>query len=77
MKNAKKMQFICLGVVFFLTYTLMDAPTLVSNIGWISITTIYPKIYDRLLITKPKVTRITHENNCFLKKIQVQVIGKY
>jgi hypothetical protein len=26
------------------------APTLVSDIGWISITTIYPKIYDRLLI---------------------------
>jgi len=25
------------------------APTLVSDIGWISITTIYPKIYDRLL----------------------------
>jgi hypothetical protein len=25
------------------------APTLVSNIAWISITTIYPKIYDRLL----------------------------
>jgi len=25
------------------------APTLVSEIGWISITTIYPKIYDRLL----------------------------
>ena len=28
------------------------APTLVSDIGWISITTIYPKIYDRLLILK-------------------------
>jgi len=28
-KNAKKMQFICLGEVFFLTYTLMDAPTFV------------------------------------------------
>jgi hypothetical protein len=27
------------------------APTLVSDIGWISITTIYPKIYDRLLIS--------------------------
>ena len=26
------------------------APTLVSDIGWISITTIYPKTYDRLLI---------------------------
>ena len=26
------------------------APTLLSDIGWISITTIYPKIYDRLLI---------------------------
>ena len=26
------------------------APTLVSDIGWISITTIYPKIYDPLLI---------------------------
>ena len=26
------------------------APTLVSDIGWISITTIYPNIYDRLLI---------------------------
>jgi len=25
------------------------APTLVSDIAWISITTIYPKIYDRLL----------------------------
>jgi hypothetical protein len=25
------------------------APTLISDIGWISITTIYPKIYDRLL----------------------------
>ena len=25
------------------------APTLVSDIGWISITTIYPKTYDRLL----------------------------
>jgi len=25
------------------------APTLVSDIGWISITTIYLKIYDRLL----------------------------
>ena len=25
------------------------APTLVSEIGWISITSIYPKIYDRLL----------------------------
>jgi hypothetical protein len=24
------------------------APTLVSDIGWISITTIYPKTYDRL-----------------------------
>ena len=30
------------------------APTLISDIGWISITTIYPKIYDRLL-TKNKV----------------------
>jgi hypothetical protein len=29
------------------------APTLVSDIGWISITTIYPKIYDRLLINRP------------------------
>jgi hypothetical protein len=28
------------------------APTLFSDIGWISITTIYPKIYDRLLIHK-------------------------
>jgi hypothetical protein len=26
------------------------APTLLSEIGWISITTIYPKIYDSLLI---------------------------
>jgi len=26
------------------------APTLVSDIGWISITTIYPKTYDRLLM---------------------------
>jgi len=26
------------------------APTLVSDIGWISIITIYPKTYDRLLI---------------------------
>jgi len=26
------------------------APTLVSDSGWISIYTIYPKIYDRLLI---------------------------
>jgi len=26
------------------------APTLVSDIGWISISTIYPKTYDRLLI---------------------------
>jgi hypothetical protein len=26
------------------------APTLVSDIGWISIITIYPKTYDRLLM---------------------------
>ena len=28
------------------------APTLVLDIGWISITTIYPKTYDRLLSTR-------------------------
>ena len=38
------------------------APTFVSEIGWISITTIYPKIYDRLLMmrqfAKPKIKNL-------------------
>ena len=34
------------------------APTLVSDIGWISITTIYPKIYDRLLIRLSEFTTL-------------------
>ena len=32
------------------------APTLVSDIGWISITIIYPKIYDRLLNIQVRAT---------------------
>jgi len=36
--------------VFVRRANIRFAPTLVSEIGWISITTIYPKIYDRLLI---------------------------
>ena len=43
------------------------APTLVSDIGWISITTIYPKIYDRLLNkvrpTNNTLKQLTPENN--------------
>jgi len=41
---------ICLILVFGRRANTRFAPTLVSEIGWISITTIYPKIYDRLLI---------------------------
>jgi hypothetical protein len=33
---------------------------MVSDIGWISITTIYPKIYDRLLT--PFITQILGQN---------------
>ena len=36
--------------VFVRRANIRFAPTLVSDIGWISITTIYPKTYDRLLI---------------------------
>jgi len=40
---------ICLILVFVRRANTRFAPTLVLEIGWISISTIYPKIYDRLL----------------------------
>ena len=42
--------------IFVRRANIRFAPTLVSDIGWISITTIYPKIYDRLL--NPRRSRL-------------------
>jgi len=47
------------------------APTLVSEIGWISITTIYPKIYDRLLMNSFSMNVITKTN-----AIGIQIAAK-
>jgi len=47
------------------------APTLVSDIGWISITTIYPRIYDRILTFQSPDKFFHHIQGIF--KINAQI----
>ncbi|ETR70834.1 MAG: hypothetical protein OMM_08526 [Candidatus Magnetoglobus multicellularis str. Araruama] len=44
---------------------------MVSEIGWISITTIYPKIYDRLLTDSPKEVQALEQ---FLRQYPIHMI---
>jgi hypothetical protein len=44
------------------------APTLVSDIGWISITTIYPKTYDRLVMGTGVAQNLAQSNHTANRK---------
>ena len=52
------------------------APTLISDTGWISITTIYPKIYDRLLSSYLRQSRMTLSSNkrVFYEKVWMYLL---
>jgi len=48
---------------------------LVSDIGWISITTIYPKIYDRLLISKNNLQKCI--NRLLLNQKEIDLVEEF